>query len=44
MNKVSKTLSEAPIAGSDSNSSADFTSAESDADGGSSAGDDEDDF
>jgi hypothetical protein len=43
MNKVSKTLSEAPVAGSGSNS-ADFTSAESDADGGSSAGDDEDDF
>ena len=44
MNKVSKTLSEAPAAGSGSNSSADFTSAESDAYGGSSAGDDEDDF
>ena len=44
MNKASLTLSEAPEAGSGSNSSADFTSAESDADGGSSAGDDEDDF
>ena len=44
MNKVSETLSEVPIAGSGSKSTADFTSAESDADGGSSAGDDEDDF